>query len=183
LEPSTRNASGANIQAAPIVAAPNSSGAVCFVLSRFAFESTALSPENKFEVIAALNDKGLNDRSVAMATATPPTTGTKAAYTGKGKISPRTTAFTAAEKSGSRALTTCVMDTAPAPKEMTVVTCWPQCATATGQASLTAALTDEGPGRPMVHPIIAYRAPTTNCAHETNQGSPTVFSTFLLMML
>ena len=31
------------------------------------------------DVIAALNDKGLKDRSVAMATATPPTTGIKAA--------------------------------------------------------------------------------------------------------
>ena len=64
---------------APIVAAPKSSGAVCFVRSKLAFESTALRPENKLEVIAALNDKGLKDRSVAMATATPPTTGIKAA--------------------------------------------------------------------------------------------------------
>jgi len=95
-----------------------------------------------------------------------------------------TTALTAAEKSGSSAFTTCVLDTAPAPSDTTVAA-WPApCARLIGSAAPRAARTSRGAARaPAAHAAAEYAAPTPSCAHAASHGSAHALSTRLFSTL
>lgn len=86
------------------------------------FEKILRAVNAKLEVIADKKPSQVNETSETEAMITPATTGNKEAYTGNGKIDckkmPEPTTLT----KGSIDLTTCVKETATAPKETTVET-------------------------------------------------------------
>ena len=148
------------------------------------FEKTFRDWKVTLDPIAAKKPTQLNVASLADASATPPTIGSRDPTTASEGASPRNKAESRTEKKGSMALMVCVKDTATAPRETFVSKLPRVCTAAKGSTALIKALSTFGAGWSLKsHIADASALPTANCSivHESGKGK--TFNTCLLKML
>merc|ERR1719387_3040298 len=110
--------------------------------------------------------------------------GTSEAYTGSGRKSRKSTAESSADQTGSVALSTCVNEMAPNPKEMTPPTCVPASSTPDGASSLMLSHESLGALRsPVLHRKKTYGKPKNSSQVAAVQGIGNAVSTSLFPML
>mmetsp|Transcript_88358 Transcript_88358/g.248909 ORF Transcript_88358/g.248909 Transcript_88358/m.248909 type:complete len:277 (-) Transcript_88358:499-1329(-) len=146
--------------------------------------STFRATKKKFEAMAVAKPKAVKESSEEEARATPAKTGRSDMYTTGWNTCPRTNAEAMAFTAGSSAFTTCVKDTATAPRDATVAT-WPnEKASPTGASLTTSLLETEGVfTRPVPHMKSAIGMPAASWIQETAKMAGNTFSNFLFWML
>lgn len=145
------------------------------------FEKTFLDWKVTLDPIAARNPPQLKVASLAEASATPPTIGSREPTTASVGASPKKRAESSTEKKGSMALMVWVKDTATAPSE-TLVSKFPRvCTAARGSTALIRSLSTFGAGCNLKsHIEQASRLPTANCKVVQDKGKGKTFNTCLL---
>lgn len=148
------------------------------------FEKIFLAVNAKLLVIAEQKPSQVNDTSETDAKMTPKTTGSSEAYTGNGKKDLRNIAEPTTLTNGSIAFTTCVNDTATAPRDTTVATCPTVCPMEIGRSVFTAEFGTTGFLRiPNIHCGNTYITPMSSWIQDTNHGTGNQFKTRLFEML
>eukprot|EP00967_Tisochrysis_lutea_P046062 scaffold55904_cov27-Tisochrysis_lutea.AAC.1 len=139
------------------------------------------SAEARLEPIAAMNPTHVKESSLSEASATPPTIGSSVRYVCHEETAPRMMKESAAETTGSEALTMWVKETAPAPSEMTAPMCVPRWPSDTGISVFTLSELSLGTLRsPVSQSVPAYGIPTKSWRSAMLHGMGRALSAFLL---
>mmetsp|Transcript_98697 Transcript_98697/g.318274 ORF Transcript_98697/g.318274 Transcript_98697/m.318274 type:complete len:291 (-) Transcript_98697:253-1125(-) len=146
--------------------------------------STLRVTKAKFEAMAVAKPNIVKESSEEEARATPANTGNRDAYTMGWNTCPKIRAEAMALTAGSKAFTTCVKDTATAPREATVST-WPAAKAAPTGASLrmSAVVTFGLTTNPVAHMSMEMGMPAASCMKETAQVASKAFISILFWML
>merc|ERR1719331_1456460 len=141
----------------------------------------ARSADDRLEPMAAMKPTHVNESSLSDASATPPTMGRSVRYVCHEETAPRMRKERIAETTGSDALTMCVKETAPAPRDTTAPMCVPRWPRETGMSVLISSFDSLGVLRsPVSHSAPAYGMPTASCSRAIVYGMARALSAFLL---